>query len=127
MRVTIGTTGAALALMLMLGGCGNAEEKQAKADAKAAGFVPPAVTSRLDFGSSAERRFRALDRNGDDTITKDELPRQNARMQRLDRNSDGKITAIEWSEGMLNRFDAMDVNHDGSVTSTERLQTTGRR
>lgn len=103
-----------------LAGCGSAEEKQARADANAAGFVPPSVLSRLDYGSSIERRFQALDRNGDGAIAASELPRANSRLSGLDRSGDGRITAIEWSEGMLARFDRLDLNHDGSLTSEER-------
>jgi hypothetical protein len=111
----------ATAMTLMLAGCGGERrEKQAAADAKAADFVPPSVTSRLDFGSAMERRFRALDRNGDDMIDQTELPRRNARIKQLDRNGDGKVSAIEFSEGQLARFDRMDLNHDGTVTSEEQ-------
>lgn len=115
----------AVAIMgaVLLGGCGpSRKEKQARADARAANFVPPSVLSRLDFGGVVERRFRALDRNGDDFIGKDELPTKDSRLIGLDRNKDGEISASEWSEGMLNRFDRIDTNHDGSVTSTEREQ-----
>ena len=94
----VGTAMMVAALVpLALAGCGNGKKAQARADARAAGFVPPSVLSRLDYGGIVERRFRALDRNGD-----------------------GRISATEWSEGMLARFDRMDGNHDGSVTSTER-------
>ncbi|WP_174293442.1 hypothetical protein [Sphingomonas bacterium] len=110
----------ALAALVAVGGCGSAKKAQAKADARAAGFVPPSVMSRLDYGGVVERRFRALDRNGDDYITPDELPTKDSKLMDLDRNRDGKISASEWSEGMLARFDRMDRNHDGSVTSTER-------
>ena len=113
--------GTALAVGLALGGCSDKDAQRAQADAQAAGFVPPSVTSRSDYGSSMERRFRALDRNGDDKISKDELPVRNApRLLALDRNKDGLVTAIEYSEGMLARFDAMDLNHDGTVTTEER-------
>jgi hypothetical protein len=118
MRVMIGT---ALAVGLALAGCSDKDAARAQADRNAAGFVPPSVTSRLDYGSAMERRFRTLDRNGDDRITRDELPANNApRLQALDRNKDGVITAIEFSEGSLARFDAMDLNHDGTVTTEER-------
>ncbi len=118
MRVMIG---AALAAGLMLSACGDKKAAREQADAKAAGFVPPSVTSRMDYGSAMERRFRALDRNGDDRITKDELPAVNApRLQAYDRNKDGVITATEFSEGSLARFDQMDLNHDGTVTTEER-------
>ena len=115
MRATI-----ALAVLAPLAGCGNSNKAQARADARAAGFVPPSVMSRLDYGGIVERRFRALDRNGDDYLTPDELPTRDSKLIELDRNHDGKISATEWSEGMLTRFDRIDRNHDGSVTSTER-------
>jgi hypothetical protein len=112
----------ALAGLAVLAGCGNGRKAQANADAQAAAahFVPPSVLSRLDFGGIVERRFRALDRNGDDYITRDELPTADSKLMALDRNGDGKVSATEWSEGMLSRFDRIDGNHDGSVTSTER-------
>lgn len=108
-------------LALALAGCsGQAKKAQARADARAKDFVPPSITTRLDYGSSAERRFRQLDRNGDDYLTPDELPTKDSKLMVLDRNHDGKISEIEWSDGMLNRFDRMDVNHDGAVSSEER-------
>ena len=112
-----------VAALVALAGCGSArEEKAAQADANAAGVVPPAVTSRVDFSSAMERRFRELDRNGDDRLDKTELPRQNSRLMNLDRNKDGEISLIEWGEGTLKRFDQMDLNHDGTVTSDEESE-----
>ena len=118
MRPTI----ALLLLPFALVACGRGKEDQAEADARAraAGFVPPSVMSRLDYGGSIERRFHALDRNGDDAIGPDELPRQNGRLLALDRDGDGRISSDEWSKGMLARFDRMDANGDGSLTSDER-------
>ena len=113
-------TTVALLGLAMVAGCGGGKKAQAKADEQAAGFVPPSVLSRLDYGGVVERRFRALDRNGDDFITPDELPTADSKLMALDRNGDGRISASEWSEGMLARFDRMDGNHDGSVTSAER-------
>lgn len=104
---------------LALSGCGKRDEKAAQADAKAAAFVPPAVTSRIDFTSAMDRRFRTLDRNGDDRLDATELPRKNSRLMSFDRNGDGTISQIEWSEQTLRRFDQMDLNHDGTVTSEE--------
>ncbi len=110
-----------LAATLAVVGCGpSPEEKRAEADAKAANFRPPSVTSRLDYGSMAQRRFRTLDRNADDRLDTTELPRADSRLRELDRNRDGEITATEFSEGMLARFDAMDLNRDGTVTTEER-------
>ena len=114
-RIAMGLAAAALTA-----GCGRSGEKQARADANAAGFVPPAVTSRVDYGSAMDRRFRTLDRNGDDRVSAAEWPRQPARLAELDRNRDGSVSAIEWSEGMLRRFDQMDLNRDGTLTSEEQ-------
>ncbi|NNG56241.1 hypothetical protein BRX36_09165 [Sphingomonas sp. S-NIH.Pt1_0416] len=102
--------------------CGKKEESRAEADRAAAkaGFVPPSVTSRVDFGSMMARRFRELDRDGNDIITADEMPTTNSRLWALDRNKDGEITESEFFEGMLARFDRMDLNRDGTVTSEER-------
>ena len=33
---------------------------------------------------------------------------------------EGKISLIEWRDGTLRRFDQMDLNRDGTVTSEER-------
>lgn len=119
MRLTIGV---AVTAALLVAGCGPSKrEKRAIADAKAANFVPPSVTSRLDYGASVDRRFRALDRNGDNFITPDEMPKQNAaRLMSFDKNGDGKISEIEYSDGQLARFDHNDLNHDGTVTSEEQ-------
>ncbi|RXD04917.1 hypothetical protein EQZ23_07205 [Sphingomonas sp. UV9] len=111
---------------MLVSACGDKDAQRAQADANASGFVPPSVTSRLDFGASMERRFRTLDRNADDRITKEELPAPNARIKAFDRNKDGVITAIEWSEGTLAWFDRMDLNHDGTVTSEERAESRKR-
>jgi hypothetical protein len=128
MRKLSGAVLVATGLMLatLVSGCGEKDEQRAQADANAVGFIPPSVTSRLDFGAGMERRFRTLDRNGDDRITRDELPSPNARIKAFDRNKDDVITAIEWSEGTLAWFDKMDLNHDGTVTSEERAESRNR-
>lgn len=99
----------------------GSDKKEAKADAVAAasGFKPPSVMSRVDYGLMIDRRFRALDRNGDDQLTGDELPRADSRLMALDRDRDGAITQHEFSTGLLARFDKRDINDDGTVTSYE--------
>lgn len=109
-----------VAMALVAGACSNKAEKAAAADAHAAGFVPPSVITRVDYGTLQDRRFRKLDRDGDDVITHVELPRVNSRIRALDRNGDGEITSSEFGEGQMNRFDAMDLNKDGTLTSDER-------
>lgn len=117
------------ATALAVAGCGDKEEKLAAADANAvaANFSPPTVMSRLDFGGMVERRFRRLDRNHDEKITDEELPSEDSRLMMLDRNGDKSVSAIEWSEGMMSRFDAADLNRDGTVTSDERDRARARR
>lgn len=119
MRQVIFVAALGIAVPALLSGCGARTEKAAQADANAVDFVPPAVTSRVDFSSAMERRFRALDHNGDDRLDATELPRKNSRLIAFDRDGDGKISLIEWSEGTLKRFDQMDLNHDATVTSEE--------
>lgn len=125
MRVEHGALAAAAALLLV--GCGgpSAEEK-AEATEAAQNFVPPFVMSRLDFGGVVERRFRRLDHNEDDRLVRNELPPQRAdRLMRFDVSGDGAISNEEWSRGMLARFDAQDLNKDGTVTSDERERARG--
>lgn len=104
-------------------GCGNNEENRVAADANAAGFVPPAVTSRLDWGGQQERRFNQLDRNSDGKLTADELPRAGSRILLADTNRDGEVTKGEYTNGAMARFDRMDLNKDGTVTSEEQDTT----
>lgn len=106
---------------LAVAACGpGPEEKKAIADERAKAFTPPSVTSRVDFGGMMDRRFRALDRDGNDVIDAGEMPSRDSHITRLDRNRDGQVTASEFNEGMLAQFDRMDLNRDGTVTSEER-------
>lgn len=115
-------------LLLALAACGGGEQKQADADARAAAFVPPSVTSRLDYGSAQERRFHRLDRNGDDVLTPNEIPRPDSRILQYDADKDGDISLSEFTTGTMARFDRMDLNRDGTVTSEERKTSNeGRR
>ena len=113
-------------LAIVTGACSDKVEEAAKADARAAGFVPPSIVSRLDYGSAQQRRFVNLDRDGNGIITGTEMPRRNSRLARLDRNGDGEVTSSEFGEGTLARFDAMDLNRDGTLTSDERVAANGR-
>ena len=106
----------------LLAACSNSEKKEAQADAKvaASGFTPPSVTSRLDFGGMVERRFRRLDRDANNAITRDELPSANSNIMSFDSDRDGRVTNDEYGKGMLALFDRNDVNKDGTVTADER-------
>ena len=113
--------GLAVLAATALAGCGGPSKQQKAAYAEAAKhYTPPAVTSRVDYGGMVERRFRRLDHNNDDYITPDELPTPNdPNIMSLDRNGDGRVSAQEFSEGMMGRFDRHDLNKDGTVTSDE--------
>lgn len=105
----------------VLAGCGGSE--QAVNENAAAGYRPPTVTSRLDYGGQIERRFHSLDENGDDRLTADELPpRQRPALARHDRNANGSLDSDEWGGLMLERFDRQDLNKDGTLTTEEREQ-----
>lgn len=120
-RTAMAGAGAGAGLLLLLAGCGGPTKQQKDAYAEAAkSYVPPAVTSRLDYGGMVERRFHLLDRNQDGYVTSDELPHRNdPTIMSLDHDGDGRVSAQEFSEGMMARFDANDLNKDGTVTSNE--------
>lgn len=105
-----------------LSGCGEGDAGPDTSTAPA-GFVPPAVMSRLDWGGQQERRFNDLDRNADGKLTPDEFPRANSRIQLADANRDGEVTKGEFNTAALARFDRMDLNKDGTVTSEEQETT----
>ena len=113
--------GAALAAMMLAACGGPSPEEKAEYRAAAENFTPPFVMSRLDYGGVVERRFRRLDRNEDDYISRNEIsPRLADRFDEIDADGDGRISNEEWSNWMLARFDRQDANRDGTVTSDER-------
>ncbi len=109
-----------LALVPAVVACGS-KEAQHDANAAAANYVPPTVTSRSDFGGLIERRFHRLDHDGDDKLTEDEMPDRMKRLfRRADKDGDGKLSSGEWGDYMLDLFDQQDLNKDGIVTTDER-------
>ncbi|MBW6524773.1 hypothetical protein KZ810_14830 [Sphingomonas sp. RHCKR47] len=115
--------------ILLVGGCalalvacsGKSADEKAMQNAELANYTPPFVMSRLDFGGVIERRFRRLDTNNDDKLEPSEIaPKNRERVMSYDTNKDGFVSVEEWGRGMLARFDAQDLNHDGTVTSDER-------
>jgi Ca2+-binding EF-hand superfamily protein len=90
---------------------------------------------RAEFDAQGAERFKAIDANGDGSITSDEMKAfHEARrakfeaakgdmggkfLKRFDKDNDGKISAAEWpTEGRLT-FEKADANSDGFVTADE--------
>lgn len=119
---------AALAALLVSACGGPSPEEKAEFQAAAENFTPPFVMSRLDYGGVVERRFRRLDRNVDDYLSRSEITKRLAgRFDEIDTNKDGRLSNEEWSAWMLARFDRQDANHDGTVTSDERERARAAR
>lgn len=100
--------------------------------------------TRANAQQRAQMMFQMLDGNHDGTVTKGEADDAVAKfeatqgsgghggrsvrgrmMQRMiDRlfATTPSITQQQFEDGMLSRFDAMDLNHDGTVTAAERQQ-----
>lgn len=114
--------GAMILGLCVLAACSDKSGGAVENDAAAAAFRPPTVTSRADFGGLIERRFHERDANRDDKLQRDELPERAADriLAKWDKDKDGALSATEWGDMMLDRFDVMDLNDDGTVTSDER-------
>jgi Ca2+-binding EF-hand superfamily protein len=69
--------------------------------------------------------FDGIDKNGDGSLTREELiaaeprqPRKHGRVNQMDTNNDNQISREEW-KGEPKRFDRLDVNSDGVITKEE--------
>ena len=112
---------ASLPLLAALAACSDDDEHRNAAAAVAAGFRPPTVLARADFGMDLDKRFRKLDLNGDSILERNEWPPRYAdRIAELDQDKDGKVTNGEFFETLMARFDAADTNQDQVLTSDER-------
>lgn len=78
-----------------------------------------------------EAEFARLDTNKDGQLSKAEFmaaapaapsaaPNGAALLGQLDKNKDGKVSLDEYRAPLLSRFDAIDTNHDGTISATER-------
>ena len=102
--------------------------------------------TRAEAQQRADMMFQMLDSNKDGTVTKaeaqaaltqmeaarcgDSQGRGAGRMQRmLDQafGASGSLTLAQFQAQALARFDAMDLNHDGTVTAAEREQLRAQR
>ena len=87
----------------------------------------------------ADMMFQQLDANHDGTLTRAEAdqgaaqfasPRGGGRIQRMIAQAFGdaqSITLAQFEAQALARFDAQDLNHDGTVTAAERQQAREQR
>lgn len=107
--------------LLALVACSDPDEHRNAAEAVAAGFEPPTVLDRADFGSDLDNRFAKLDLNGDSLLERNEWPPRYAdRIAELDEDKDGTVSSGEFFETLMRRFDAADTNQDQVLTSDER-------
>lgn len=91
---------------------------------------PPSQRDQRDFRDEERGRWRS-DENLDRRSRHTRLHRGNRRggrfLRRFDANGDGKVTRIEFSEIVKRRFERLDLNRDGSVSSEELANRPRRR
>ena len=111
---------------------------------------PPVVVAgggdmtRADAKQRADLMFSRFDMNKDGTVTKAEAQAETAQYE-ASRGDDGRgadrmgrmidrvfgptqsMTLAQFEAQALARFDAMDLNHDGTVTAAERAQLRAQR
>ena len=98
--------------------------------------------TRQEAQQRADMMFQMMDANKDGTVTKAEAEQALAQFQAMrggdDNNARGggrmqrmmdqafatsqSLTQVQFEAQALARFDAMDLNHDGTVTAAERQQ-----
>jgi Ca2+-binding EF-hand superfamily protein len=102
--------------------------------------------TRAEAQQRADMMFQMLDTNKDGSVSKaeaeeavaqfaaargdDDSGRGAGRMQRMIGQAFGtaqSLTLQQFEAGVLNRFDAQDLNHDGTVTAAERQQLRAQR
>jgi hypothetical protein len=102
--------------------------------------------TRVEAQQRADTMFQMLDANKDGTVTRAEADQALAQFQAArggDNNGRGggrmqgmverafgasqSLTQAQFEAQALTRFDAMDINHDGTVTAAERQQLRAQR
>lgn len=102
------------------------------------GYMQRDIT-RAQAQQMADTMFQQLDANHDDVVTRAEADQGAAqfasahgggRIQRMIARAFGdaqQVTIQQFETQALTRFDAQDLNHDGTVTSAERQQSRAQR
>lgn len=102
------------------------------------------VEMRADAQTRAQRMFARLDANRDGFVTQAEVGALQAQraakaqqraehrdpakmLGRLDTDKDGRVSLAEMQKMTLQRFDRVDLNHDGKLTPEERQQAHQQR
>jgi hypothetical protein len=90
--------------------------------------------TRAQAQQMADSMFQRLDANHDGTVTRDEAQQMAAQSggrggRMLDRvfGNAQSLTLQQFETQSLARFDAEDLNHDGTVTAAERQQLRAQR
>ena len=102
--------------------------------------------TRAEAQQRADMMFQMLDANKDGSVTKAEAEEAVARLEAARGDDDSgrgtgrvqrmigqvfgtaqSLTLQQFEAGVLTRFDAQDLNHDGTVTAAERQQLRAQR
>ena len=102
--------------------------------------------TRTEAQQRADMMFQMLDANKDGSVTKAEAEEAVARLEAARGDDDSgrgtgrvqrmigqvfgtaqSLTKVQFEAGVLTRFDAQDLNHDGTVTAAERQQLRAQR
>jgi len=96
-------------------------DQMAKADTDRDGNV-----SKTEFLTYRAQQFDRLDRDDNDVLTDDDLPRMariaemiKQRTAGMDADGNGMITRAEFTNGPTTAFDMADANNDGVVATAE--------
>jgi len=95
-----------------------------KNDVKAMDKNGDGAVSREEWTGKA-KKFEKLDVNSDGKIAKDDKKSAEERLRGMDANNDGVIARSEW-KGNAKLFDRMDSNKDGQLAASE-MQRRQRR
>src|SRR3546814_12864102 len=117
------------ALPLALLGCSHDDESDRNAEAAvAAGFRPPTVLGRADFGMDLDKRFDRLDVYGASILERNEWPPRYAdRIAELDHNTDRKVTSAASIDTLLASFAADRTSASPGKSVPVRVELGGGR